>query len=236
MTTGINDAMRGIGVAVVIVAGGSGSRMSGGDAAALPKQFLPLAGVPVLVRTLRGFLDALPAAEFIVALPAEYIAHWEGLCREWKLAGMHRVCAGGANRFESVRNALVLADGCRWIAVHDGVRPLFTAGMVLSTLATAMDFGTAVPVVEPVDSFRMVGACGSQAVDRSLMRAVQTPQIFAADVLREAYRQPYDPAFTDDASAVERAGYEIRLCTGERRNIKITSPEDMTLARAWLGE
>ncbi len=215
----------------MIVAAGSGSRMGG----PLPKQFLPLAGVPVLVRTVRKFREILPLARLIVVLPADLTGMWNDLCREWDLQDTHLTCPGGSERTESVRNALDLADGCRWIAVHDGVRPLFSAELVRRTLAEAMQHGNAIPVTPLVDSLREITPEGSRPIDRSALCAVQTPQIFAADTLKKAYAA-VDLIFTDDATVVEHAGVTIHVCQGERRNLKITTPEDLAAAAAWLNE
>ncbi len=225
------DATTGRGTAVIVVAGGSGARMGAGT----PKQFIELCGKPILAHTVGRLRGMLPEAAIIVALPAAHMALWDDICMRLDLRGTHTVCAGGATRFESVKNALGTVSGCGLIAVHDGVRPLFTETMVRGVLETAMAHGSAVPVVEIVDSLRRVAPDGSsQAVDRSLLRAVQTPQAFSSEIITEAYGKALGEAFTDDASVVESAGYGVTLCAGERRNIKITTPEDMAVAGAWM--
>ncbi len=220
-------------VAVIIVAGGSGKRMG----AAVPKQFLELSGRTVLELSLERFREALPGARIIVVLPEAEMPRWQEICRAGGIDGTHEAVAGGATRFQSVMRGLAAVGDAELVAVHDGVRPLASADLLRRCVAVAREHGSAVPVVRPVDSFRTVGAGGvSSVVDRSLLRAVQTPQVFRADWLRAAYAQPYDEAFTDDASVVEASGCGITLCEGERSNIKITVPEDLAVARALLSE
>ena len=228
--------------AVIIVAGGSGRRMGEG----IPKQFRLLGGMPVLARTIGTFAAALPGAEIAVVLPEQHIPFWENLKARFDVAP-HRITAGGSERFDSVRCGLqALKSDPDLIAVQDGVRPLGTAEMIRRVVETAIRYGAAIPVVEPVDSFRETDASDSAAadpaaaatsshvIDRRRLRIVQTPQIFRADLLRAAYEAPYDAAFTDDASVVERAGHAVRLVAGERTNLKLTTPEDFIVAEALL--
>lgn len=217
--------------AVIIVAGGSGRRMGEG----LPKQFRFLGNTPVLARTIGLFADALPGAEIVVVLPEGHISFWKDLAARFDVAG-HRVVAGGAERFDSVRCGLeALTGDPELIAVQDGVRPLGTAEMIRRVVRAAAEHGAAIPVVEPVDSFRETDSAGnSHPVDRSRLRCVQTPQVFRADVLRNAYAAEFRPAFTDDASVVEAAGHPVYLVPGERGNIKLTAPEDFIVAEALL--
>lgn len=215
---------------VIIVAGGAGTRCGG----RIPKQFALLGGIPVLARTIGNFTGALPGAAIVVVLPAEHIDFWHNLCARFDVAP-HTVVAGGAERFHSVRNGLAaLPDDLSLIAVQDAVRPLGSVKLIRRTAAAAAESGSAVPVVDATDSYRTVEEDRSHPVDRSRLRIVQTPQIFRADLLREAYRTDFRPAFTDDASVVESAGYTVRLCEGERRNLKITLPEDFAVAEALL--
>ena len=212
---------------ILIVAGGRGTRMGGPQ----PKQFLELAGRPVLMHTLEAFDRWDASARFIVVLPEDQIDTWKRLCEAHVFGRIHRVVAGGETRFHSVRNGLgaVASDGL--IAVHDGVRPLVAPSVIAACFAAAADGGAAVPVVPVVESVREVDADGgSRPVDRTRLRVVQTPQVFRADVLRAAYCLPYDPRFTDDASVVEASGAPIRLVPGNRENIKLTTPMDLLLA------
>ena len=212
---------------ILIVAGGRGTRMGGPQ----PKQFLELAGRPVLMHTLEAFDRWDASARLIVVLPEDQIDTWKRLCEAHVFGRIHRVVAGGETRFHSVRNGLgaVASDGL--IAVHDGVRPLVAPSVIAACFAAAADGGTAVPVVPVVESVREVDADGgSRPVDRTRLRVVQTPQVFRADVLRAAYCLPYDPRFTDDASVVEASGVAVRLVPGHRENITLTTPMDLLLA------
>lgn len=224
------------------MAGGSGRRCGG----QLPKQFRLLDGQPVLARTINLFAEALPGARIVVVLPSEYAAFWRDLAARFDVAA-HTVAEGGAERFHSVRNGLMaLPAETELIAVQDGVRPLASVEMIRRVAEAAAAAGAAIPVVEPVDSFRETDEPDTPAaaaedpqtpshiVDRRRLRIVQTPQIFRAGLLRAAYEAPYDAAFTDDASVVERAGHAVRLVAGERTNLKLTTPEDFIVAEALL--
>lgn len=218
-------------IGVIIVAGGSGQRMGG----SIPKQFMPLCGKPILVRTVGRFLDALPGSPIVVALPGGEIPRWEMLARENGIEGTHQICSGGSTRFESVRNALGRLGYCDLVAVHDGVRPLVSGELILRAIDTASKKGTAVPAIEPADSFRLIDAEGSSApIDRSFLRAVQTPQVFRYELLVQAYQTHYEARFTDDATVVENIGTKLTLCQGEQANIKITTPFHLQLAEALL--
>lgn len=201
----------------------------------LPKQFLLLEGLPVLAHTIRNFARALRGASVVVVLPAEWIDFWRDYAARFEVP-RHKVVAGGAERFYSVRNGIeALPMDTEWIAVQDGVRPLGSVELIRRTVRTAQQTGAAVPVVAATDSYRRVTEAGdSEAVDRAPLRQVQTPQVFRAGDLRFAYGQPPDPAFTDDATVVERTGVRITLCEGERTNLKITTREDLVWAAAIL--
>ena len=209
---------------VVIVAGGSGSRM-GAD---VPKQFLRIGGEVILAVTLRKFLPF--ASEVVVVLPSEQMDRWAQIVEECHLEGTHKVCAGGATRYHSVKNGIEALGNCDLIAVHDGVRPLLSDEMIERGVACASEHGSAIPTVAAVDSFRVMREGKLEVIDRSLLRAVQTPQIFAANVLRGAYEGAWDERFTDDATVVELQGTELHFYEGERGNIKITTPDDLAFA------
>jgi len=212
---------------ILIVAGGRGTRMGGPQ----PKQFLELAGRPVLMHTLEAFDRWDASARLIVVLPEDQIETWKRLCEAHVFGRTHHVVAGGETRFHSVRNGLGAVASNGLIAVHDGVRPLVAPSVIAACFAAAADGGAAVPVVPVVESVREVDADGdSRPVDRTRLRVVQTPQVFRADVLRAAYCLPYDPRFTDDASVVEASGVAVRLVPGNRENIKLTTPMDLLLA------
>lgn len=217
---------------VIIVAGGSGKRMQ----SALPKQFMMLGGLPVVAHTINTFSEALPGAEIVVVLPEEHIPLWRNLAARFDIA-VHRCIAGGKERFHSVKNGLdALSEEVEYVAVHDGVRALATKKMILRVQLAAEERGAAIPVTEVVDSYRRVDGSESYIVPRSALRIVQTPQTFSAELLRRAYEQPFSDKFTDDASVVEALGAKITLVEGERRNIKLTTPEDMLIAERLLEE
>ena len=222
---------------IIIVAGGSGRRAGG----ARPKQFAFLAGMPVLARTINNFAEAMPGAEIVAVLPEQHIEFWNNRAARFDVAA-HRVVAGGAERFDSVKNGLAaLTTDPELIAVQDGVRPLGSVAMIRRVAEAAAKHGAAIPVVEPVDSFRETegepdaeGIVPSRIVDRRRLRIVQTPQFFRADVLRRAYGADYRAEFTDDASVVEAAGHPVCLAEGERGNLKLTTPEDFIIAEALI--
>lgn len=217
-------------IGIIIVAGGNGNRMG----TSCPKQFLLLDGLPILARTINTFAATLPTAPLVVVLPEEHVGFWKNLAARFEVT-KHTVVTGGAQRFHSVRNGLAaLSDDVALIAVHDGVRPLVSADLIRRTAESAAEHGAAIPVIEPADTFRETDGASSHSIDRHRLRAVQTPQIFRAEPLRRAYEAEFSPAFTDDASVIEQAGHPVFLCDGERRNIKITTPEDLIIAEALL--
>lgn len=223
-------------VGIVVVAGGSGSRMG----AAKPKQFLEIAGRPILVRTVERMRDALPEAEIVVVLPEAHVELWRECYTKADCRVEHRVALGGATRFDSVASGIAtLSDDCQLIAVHDGVRPLLSSEVIHRGVECASESGAAVPVIAVVDSIREVDSVGSHVVDRSRLRAVQTPQVFRADLLKKAYaevgaRLEDRAKATDDASVVEMAGYEVALYDGEPQNLKLTTPTDLSVAEVIL--
>lgn len=210
------------------MAGGVGRRMG----ASLPKQFMMLGNSPILVHTINRMREALPASEVVVVLPEEHIALWENLSARFEVAP-HRVVAGGTERFHSVKAGIeALSNEVKYIAIHDGVRPLISKKLIIRLILDAEKHSAVIPVVAPAESCRIVEGNTSRIINRDTIRLVQTPQVFASDIVRKAYEQPYDARFTDDASVVEAAGGTITLCEGERQNIKITTPDDITFAEA----
>ena len=200
--------------------------------ASLPKQFMMLGNEPILARSINRVHEALPAAEIVVVLPEEHVALWKNIAARFDVAP-HKIALGGEERFHSVRNGIAaLGEEVQYIAIHDGVRPLASKKLIIKLMLEAETHSAVIPVVAPADSYRTVEGDNSHIIDRSTLRIVQTPQVFNAEILRKAYEQPFSAAYTDDASVVEAAGHKITLIEGERENIKITTPADMTIAEA----
>lgn len=224
------------------MAAGSGSRM-GTDK---PKQFLELGGKAILHRTIEVFLEAYPQVNVITVLPDEHIAYWKDYCYARNFICRQVLVKGGITRFHSVRNALEKVPEGALVAIHDGVRPLVTPALVKSLFEAAEKSCGVIPVVPCIDTMKVLGKKtwddGSQtfsliqgrSVDRSLLYGAQTPQVFKSEILKDAYRQAYDTAFTDDASVVEKHGKSLSYVIGERLNMKITTREDLILAEAVL--
>jgi len=215
----------------IIVAGGSGNRM-GSD---IPKQFLELSGKPVLMHTMQSFCDFDPACELILVIPEQHWEYWAGLCLKHTFSLRHRVAVGGNTRFHSVQNGLKCIKGEGIVFIHDGVRPLVSKETLLRCFETAQISGNAIPVLPVTESLRKTEGNHSISVDRSIYFNMQTPQTFRSEQILKAYQCDYDPAFTDDASVAEKAGYTIQMVEGNPENIKITTPTDLIFAEALLG-
>lgn len=215
---------------LIVVAGGKGERMQTN----IPKQFIELKGKPILMRTLTVFYDYDPQIQIILVLPKSQIDYWKELCEKHGFDIPHRIAAGGNTRFQSVCNGLALAPDEGLIAVHDGVRPLVSTATIHACLAEAAASRAAIPVTNVVESLREVKKSSSIAVNRANFKLVQTPQVFDAQLLKQAYLQPYHDGFTDDASVVEAFGANVSLVIGNRENIKITSPNDLKIASILL--
>jgi 2-C-methyl-D-erythritol 4-phosphate cytidylyltransferase len=217
---------------VLVVAGGQGLRM-GGD---LPKQFIPVAGKPVLMHTLEAFNRYDSSVRLILVLPESHQAYWHELCEKYNFNISHQITSGGETRFYSVCNGLKLVTSSGLVAVHDGVRPLVSSEVIAACFKEAALHGTAIPVLPMVDSLREYTEDGSIPVDRARYCAVQTPQVFKSELLLSAYERPYELCFTDDASVVESSGYAVNLIPGNRENIKITTPFDLLITEAVLNQ
>lgn len=216
----------------IIVAGGKGLRM-GSD---LPKQFLPIGGIPVLMRTLETFHRYDGEVEIILVLPVAQQAYWMDLCHTYSFSVPHTIADGGETRFHSVKNGLQRIDTEEeaLVAVHDGVRPFVAQEVISECFREAFEKEAVIPVVDMVETVRLLAGEHSKTVDRNAYRLVQTPQVFHLRLLRKAYCQDYIPSFTDDASVVEALGKEVFLVKGNRENIKITTPFDIKVANALL--
>ena len=215
---------------VIIVAGGKGLRM-GSD---VPKQFLPIGGKPVLMRTIERFREYAEDLQIILVLPKTQQDYWQQLCKEHDFQVEYLLTDGGETRFHSVQHGLALipddAEGV--VGVHDGVRPFPSIEVVHRCYETARTAKAAIPVIPVVETVRHLEGEGSITVPRDKYRLVQTPQTFDIQLLKAANRQPYNDGFTDDASVVESYGHAITLVEGNRENIKITTPYDITVAEA----
>lgn len=218
---------------VIVVAGGKGLRMGG----EIPKQFIPVKGKPVLMRTLETFYACDPNIELIVVLPVEQRSYWEHLCAEYGFTLAHRVAAGGETRFHSVKNGLALVEEDGVVGVHDGVRPFVSAEVIANCYAQAATLQAVVPVTDVVETVRhLLPEGGSETVSRNDYKLVQTPQVFTVELLKRAYAQDYKPFFTDDASVVEALGRPVHLVSGNRENIKLTTPFDLKVAESLIDD
>ena len=245
---------------IIIVAGGKGLRM-GSD---IPKQFLPIGGKPVLMRTLERFRAYSSALQIILVLPEAQQDYWRQLCEEYHFDVEHQIANGGQTRFHSVQNGLALVpdDAEGVVGVHDGVRPFPSIEVIRNCYETARTAKAVIPVIPVVETVRQLisnGLHDSRTVPRDKYRLVQTPQTFDIQLLKAAYkraqnqvnlssaereqarpevkaanRQPYNDGFTDDASVVESYGYAITLVEGNRENIKITTPYDLKIAEVLI--
>ncbi len=217
-------------VGAIIVAGGKGIRMGG----TTPKQFRILGQAPVLAHSINAIAEGLTPAEIVVVLPHSHIDFWQNLAARFEVAP-HRVVEGGNERYDSVKAGLeALNSDLEIIAVHDGVRPLCSAALLERCLESTIKYGSAIPATPLTDSVRQIEGDGSKALERSTLRAVQTPQCFDATTLRRAYQLFAEGEPTDDASLVEASGQSVNLVEGERANIKITTEEDLLYAQMIL--
>ena len=225
---------------VIIMAAGSGTRM-GADR---PKQFLEIGGKAILQKTMEVFLQASPGISVVTVLPEAFIDYWKDYCYRRNFTCPQILVKGGITRFHSVRNALERIPEGALVAVHDGVRPLITGRLVEDMFAQAETHPALIPVIPCVDTMKVLSKVTQPSgddvlvtvpgavADRSVLYGAQTPQIFHSEILKEAYAQPYDTAFTDDASVVEKYGKSLSYTMGERLNIKITTTDDLILAEA----
>lgn len=216
--------------AIIIVAGGTGTRM-GSD---IPKQFLKLNGIPILVRTLNNFFNYDPKSKLIVVMHPESIDHWKLIAEEFN-APNHEIIPGGKERFFSVKNGLdSIHDNISYIAVHDAVRPLVSEKTLENCFQALEQHSAVVPVIPINDSIRFVNEEKNESVDRTKFKRIQTPQCFHSNILKKAYAAEYNELFTDDASVVESNGHSVFLVEGNLENIKITSPIDMLVGEALI--
>lgn len=222
---------------VIIMAAGSGTRMG----AQMPKQFLELDGKAILQKTIEVFLEACPGISVITVLPQDHMSYWRQYCLDRNFICPQILVSGGITRFHSVRNALGRVPEGAVVAVHDGVRPLLSPELVHDMFKAAETEQAVIPVTPCVDTIkvlelkdgRLEAVPGAKA-DRSVLYGAQTPQVFHSEIIKEAYSMAYDTSFTDDASVLEKYGKSLSFVIGERLNIKITTQDDLMLARAVL--
>lgn len=218
---------------IIIVAGGKGMRM-GTD---IPKQFIPVGGIPVLMRTIERFHEYDTALNIILVLPKHQQDYWKALCKEYNFNIPHVIVNGGETRFDSSKNGLAAipddAEGV--VGIHDGVRPFVSLSVIKECFETAREEYAAIPVLPVTDTIRYIDAHGGgRNVQRSDYRIVQTPQVFDISLLKRAFNQPYQDSFTDDASVVESLGCQVSMVEGNRENIKLTTPFDLKVAETLL--
>jgi 2-C-methyl-D-erythritol 4-phosphate cytidylyltransferase len=216
---------------IIITAGGIGKRMESN----IPKQFIELNGIPILMHTINQFYDYNNAIQIVVVLPEDHIDFWNELIKTHNFIIDHQIIKGGKERFHSIKNGLSLAKG-QLIGVHDAVRPFVNVNVIKNCFDALKKHQAVVPVVDLKESIRQVDGDSSKSVDRNQFKIVQTPQCFVRNVILTAYNQPYSNLFTDDASVVEQLNIPIHLIEGNEGNIKITTPVDLAIANLFLNK
>lgn len=214
----------------VIVAGGTGTRM----ATAIPKQFLSIGGKPILVHSINKFINTFPDIRIILVLHPSFIDQGKLIIQTLQGIPDITIVAGGETRFHSVKNGLKQVKDNSIVFVHDAVRCMVSESLIKRCYEQAIEKGTAIPAVSIADSIRIIEGSTTRVIDRNLLKAIQTPQTFRSEIILPAFEQEYNTAFTDDATVVEATGNEIFLIEGEKENIKITVPADITLAELLL--
>lgn len=215
---------------VVIVAGGSGTRMK----REIPKQFISVAGKPILMHTLEAFYQFSNQIKIILVLPESQVLGWKSLCSQYAFNLPHTTTVGGATRFHSVKNGLAQIEGDGLVAIHDGVRPMVSDQIILNAYAVAEQKGNAIAAVPLKDSIRWSDGNQNKVMNRDDYQLIQTPQTFQVNLIKSAFNQDHDPGFTDDATVLESTGAKINLIEGDYSNIKITTPEDLVVAESLL--
>ncbi len=215
---------------VVILGGGMGNRMD----SAIPKQFIPIAGKPVIMHTIENFKNFDPKFEIILVLPEVHISLWKDLCIEFDFDIEHQIVRGGKERFYSVKNALQHLPDDSIVLIHDGVRPFASHQTIDRVQQKAIEKGNATPYVDINESIRRVTDKGNKAIKRDNLKIIQTPQAFCTSEIKSAYQAKYRKSFTDDASVYEASGREVELVLGNLRNIKITRPVDLVIAESLI--
>jgi len=214
----------------VVVAGGRGIRMG----SAVPKQFLPLLGKPLLCYAIQAFAATIRGIHIILVLPPDQLNSAKTVLKSYLGAIEVTTVAGGATRYESVQNGLKKVNDDGVVFIHDGVRPLISQDLISRCYQQTISMGSAIPVIPVMDSIRMVENGASHPVNREHLRIIQTPQTFMTNIILPAFKQQYQPSFTDEANVVEAHGTKVYLIEGALDNIKVTTPEDMLIAETLL--
>ncbi len=200
----------------------------------IPKQFLVLANLPVILHSIFAFTKFDPSVQVVIALPENYFTYWNDICEKHAFKFPHTLSKGGETRFHTIKHALALIPDDRIVAIHDAVRPLVSESTIERGYRDALTFGNAIPVIPVSESIRWTEGRKNQSVNREHLRIVQTPQVFDASLIKRAYNRITNDSFTDDASVLEAMGETIHLFEGNRENIKITHPDDLMIAEALM--
>ena len=214
---------------LIITAGGIGKRMG----SKIPKQFMNLNDKPILLHTLELFYAFNPQFEIIITLPSDWISYWESLIKTHQVKIPYKVVKGGAERFHSIKNAIKKSSG-KVVWIHDGVRPLVSNQTLKKLVAEINNFDAVIPCLKIKESLREIRQDITFPINRDKIIIVQTPQVFKREVIKKSYETSYEGSFTDDASLVQRNGYEIKTIDGNQENIKITSPKDLLVAETFI--
>lgn len=224
------ESLRNLPTTLVLVAGGKGLRMG----SAVPKQFLPLCGKPILYYAAKMFLDTFPGIKIVLVLPEEHISYSNILLQAFTERIDLTIVKGGPTRFHSVKNGLAESVPGSIVFIHDAVRPLIDRDLLLRCYDLAAEKGNAIPAIPVTDSIRQQKGSGFEAIDRDTLRIIQTPQTFKAELILEAFAQEYEDAFTDEATVLEHMKFPVFLTEGLKKNIKITTAEDLQIAEVLM--
>jgi len=215
---------------VLIIAGGVGRRMN----MSIPKQFIPIAGKPVLMHTISIFVEFDPEVNIVLIIPKEHIALWKDLCKEFNFKTDHTIVKGGKERFYSVKNGLKIVPDDSLVLIHDGVRPLVSKETIGRVFDGALQQGNAIPYIDMTQSVRKIVKGKNKAINRNQLKLIQTPQGFHSTLIKQAYAKRYRASFTDDASVLEALGHKINLVKGNHKNLKITNSTDLHLVECLI--
>jgi len=215
---------------VIITASGKGLRMQSD----IPKQFIEIAGKPIIMHTIEKFYNYNKQINIIVTLSTQMLDYWNTLIEKYKFTISHKIVIGGETRFHSIKNAIAEIEENSITAIHDAVRPLVSLNTIVRCFKKAEECGNAVPFININESIREINGTINKIANRDNFVLIQTPQIFMSDILIKAYEQEFSENFTDDASVAENIGQNINLIEGNYDNIKITKPQDLKIAEALL--